>query len=67
MSEDEVRQIRRKDAEEYSDIEELVIQVRPDLYRAFRRCVWMTIHETGMSPVEVHNMLIQELLKARGC
>ncbi len=49
------------------DTEVLVIHVRPDLYRAFRRCVWMTVHETGMTPLEVHNMLIEELLKSRRC
>ncbi len=46
---------------------ELKIQVRDDLYRAFRRCVWMIIHETGLTQVEVHNMLIEELLRQRKC
>ncbi len=45
----------------------LKIHVRPDLYRAFRRCVWMTVYETGMPIVEVHNKLIEDLLKAHGC
>ena len=45
----------------------LKIHVRPDLYRAFRRCVWMTVHETGMSIVDVHNKMIEELLKNNGC
>ncbi len=48
-------------------VEELKIHVRADLYRAFRRCVWMTINETGMTPLEVHNMLIEELLRMREC
>ncbi|RUM87047.1 MAG: hypothetical protein DSZ23_06340 [Thermodesulfatator sp.] len=50
--------------EEY---EVLKIHVRPDLYRAFRRCVWMTVHETGMSIVEIHNKMIEDLLKSREC
>ncbi len=45
----------------------LKIHVRPDLYRAFRRCVWMTVYETGMSIVDVHNKLIEELLRNKGC
>ncbi len=49
------------------DVELLQIHVRPDLCRAFRRCVWMTVFETGMSIVEVHNMLIEDLLKRKGC
>ncbi len=46
---------------------ELKIQIRDDLYRAFRRCVWMIIHETGLTQIEVHNMLIEELLKRKKC
>ncbi len=45
----------------------LKIHVRPDLYRAFHRCVWMTVCETGMSIVEVHNKMIVELLRDNGC
>jgi hypothetical protein len=52
------------DEKEY---EELTIYVRPDLYRAFRRCVWMTIYETGMSQIDIHNEMIEELLKNRQC
>ncbi len=49
------------------DYEILKIQVRPDLYRAFRRCVWMTVHETGMPIIEIHNKMIEELLSQKGC
>ncbi len=56
-----------KDSFKEEGLQELTIHIRPDLYRAFRRCVWMTIHETGLSPTEVHNMLIEELLKSQGC
>jgi hypothetical protein len=50
--------------EEY---ELLTIHVRPDLYRAFRRCVWMTIYETGRSQTDIHNEMIEELLRNRQC
>ncbi len=50
-----------------SEYEVLSIQVRPDLYRAFRRCVWMTVHETGMSIVDIHNKMIEELLRQKEC
>lgn len=49
------------------DMDVLSFRVRKDLYRAFRRCVWITIHETGLTPDEVHNMFLEKLLKARGC
>jgi hypothetical protein len=50
-----------------AEYEILQIQVRPDLYRAFRRCVWMTVHETGMPIVEIHNRMIEELLRQKEC
>ncbi len=49
------------------DLALLKIHVRPDLYRAFRRCVWMTVYETGMSIVDVHNKMIEDLLRNKGC
>ncbi len=60
---------RKKDhsKDHQGDVELLQIHVRSDLYRAFRRCVWMTVFETGMSIVEVHNMLIEDLLRQKGC
>ncbi len=49
------------------ETEELKLRIRADLYRAFRRCVWMTVYETGMTLDEVHNLFIEELLKSRQC
>ena len=51
----------------HEEYEILQIQVRPDLYRAFRRCVWMAVHETGMPIVEIHNRMIEELLRQKEC
>ena len=59
--------IKKKEDNSCNDVQVLTIHVRSDLYRAFRRCVWMTVYETGLPIVEVHNMLIEELLKKRGC
>ncbi len=53
--------------QEKQELEEMVLILRPDLVRAFRRCVWMEVHETGRSPFEVQNRLIEELLRLKGC
>ena len=45
----------------------MTVHVRPDLYRAFMRCVWMLIHEEGMSPLEAQNTLIEDFLRHHGC
>ncbi len=47
--------------------EEVTIVLRADLARAFRRCIWIGVNETGLSPYEVQNMLIEELLRQNGC
>ena len=49
------------------DVIPMIIHVRPDLYRAFMRCVWMLIHEEGMSPLEAQNALIEDFLRHHGC
>jgi hypothetical protein len=56
-----------KKGETETDVQELKLRVRSDLYRAFHRCVWITVHETGMPPDRVHNMFIEDLLKLKGC
>ena len=58
---------KNRRSEGQDEYEVLQIQVRPDLYRAFRRCVWMTVHETGMSIVDIHNSMIEELLRKKEC
>ncbi len=45
----------------------MTVHVRPDLYRAFMRCVWMLIHEEGLSPLEAQNTLIESFLRHHQC
>ena len=47
--------------------ESVTLILRADIARAFRRCVWLGVNETGRSPYEVQNELIEELLKRHGC
>ena len=46
---------------------ELRILVRPDLYRAFMRCVWILVNEEGLTPLEAQEALVEEILRKRGC
>ena len=52
---------------QFEQLEDLSIKVRPDLYRAFRRCTWIIIHETGRSQVEIFNEMVEDFLKKHGC
>ncbi len=49
------------------DTELLCLRVREDLYRAFRRCVWIMINETGKNQIEIHNEMFEKLLKLYEC
>ncbi|MDY0391212.1 hypothetical protein [Desulfobulbus oligotrophicus] len=46
---------------------ELRLQVPPDLYRAFQRCVWIRINETGQTQLEIMEELVRHFLKEHGC
>ncbi len=46
---------------------ELKLKIHPDLYRAFQRCAWIIIHETGRSQVDVMNEMVEDFLRKHGC
>ncbi len=58
---------RKKHKHVDEEREHLVVSLRSDLYRAFRRCAWMLIHETGMTPHEAHDKIFEALLKKHEC
>ncbi len=41
--------------------------VSPQQYRAFQRCVWLQVHETGCSQLEVMAKMIDEILIHHAC
>ncbi len=69
----QMERILEKDADEiprdgcHNDSVPMIVHVRPDLYRAFMRCVWMLVYEEGMSPLEAQNRLVEEFLRHHGC
>lgn len=52
-------------AEEES--ERLILQVDRDLFRAFQRCVWIIVHETGRSKIEIMNEMVRDFLIKHDC
>jgi len=46
---------------------ELKLQVPEDLFRAFQRCVWIQIHETGNSQLQVMEEVVRTFLMKHGC
>lgn len=46
---------------------ELKLQIPADLCRAFQRCLWIRINETGATPLQLMEEVIHNFLKKHGC
>ena len=49
------------------ELTELKLKISPDLFRAFQRCSWIIIHETGRTQLEVMHELVEDFLVKHGC
>ena len=49
------------------NLTEIRIKVPPDLYRAFQRCVWIQVHETGRTQLEVMREMVDDFLRKHEC
>ena len=49
------------------NLSEIRIKVTPDLYRAFQRCVWIQVHETGRTQLEVMREMVDDFLRKHEC
>jgi hypothetical protein len=48
-------------------LEEITIKVPADLYRAYQRCTWILINETGRDQLEVMDEMVRDFLVKHGC
>ncbi len=48
-------------------LEELTIKVPADLYRAYQRCTWILINETGRDQLETMDEMVRDFLVKHGC
>ena len=55
------------DADTDGGTERLTLQVDRDLFRAFQRCAWIIVHETGRSRIEIMNEMIRDFLIKHDC
>lgn len=56
-----------QEPEEYDGTRPLLLRVDEDLYRAFQRCVWIIIHETGRTQMDIMNEVIRDFLIKNDC
>ena len=48
-------------------LEEIKLFVPAERYRAFQRCVWIQIHESGRSQLDVMQEVVDDFLCKHGC
>ena len=48
-------------------MEILQLQVPEDIYRAYRRCSWIVVHETGRSQLDIMEEMVRDFLVKHGC
>lgn len=46
---------------------ELKLKIPADLYRAFQRCTWILVHESGRSQLDVMREMVDDFLRKHGC
>ena len=49
------------------ELAELKLKISPELFRAFQRCSWIIIHETGRTQLEVMQEMVEDFLGKHGC
>lgn len=49
------------------ELAELKLFVPDDLYRAFQRCVWVLINETGRDQKDIMREVVHDFLVKHGC
>ena len=47
--------------------EVLKLHVSADQYRAFQRCMWIRINETGKTQLDIMNEMVNDFLIKHGC
>lgn len=50
-----------------AELKEVKLFVPDDLYRAFQRCIWIQINETGRSQSEIMQEVVHDFLVKHGC
>jgi len=57
----------KKEYRKPANLEEIKLWVPADRYRAFQRCVWILVHETGRSQLDVMHEVVEDFLIKHGC
>ena len=61
---DDLHQQKNNETGEFT---ELKLFVEEDLYRAFQRCVWILVNETGRDQLDIMQEAVRDFLVKHGC
>lgn len=61
------QQAERQDVSQEKSMDRVELLVPAHLSRAFRRCTWLLINETGKSQLEIMQEMIRDFLVKHGC
>ncbi|MBU0480491.1 MAG: hypothetical protein KKG47_05260 [Proteobacteria bacterium] len=50
-----------------NELADLKIKISPELYRAFQRCTWVIVNETGRGQLEIMDEMVRDFLVKHGC
>ncbi len=50
-----------------AEFSEIKLFVSDDLYRAFQRCVWILVHETGRDRLDIMREVVHDFLIKHEC
>lgn len=59
--------IAEKQAKDDPLLVELKLHVPEELYRAFQRCLWLRLEETGRSRLDLSKEMLRDFLIKHGC
>lgn len=56
-----------KQIEDRDELVELRLKIPKDLYRAYQRCSWIIIHETGREQLDIMEEMVHDFLVKNEC
>jgi len=62
-----MKELERQQGKVSGDLTELKLFVEEDLYRAFQRCVWILVNETGRDQRDIMREAVRDFLVKHGC
>lgn len=54
-------------SEDANELVELKLKISPELFRAYQRCSWIIVHETGRKQIDIMEEMVCDFLVKNEC